>query len=52
MLAVVLVYALARMFWRGVTLFNLVFAFTVPVHAGCTGFALLVAGLSFLNIAA
>jgi hypothetical protein len=29
LLAVVLVYAVARMFWRGVTLFNLVFAFTV-----------------------
>ena len=29
LLAVVLVYALARMFWRGVTLFNLLFAGTV-----------------------
>jgi hypothetical protein len=29
LLAVVLVYAVARIFWRGVTLFNLVFAFTV-----------------------
>jgi hypothetical protein len=29
LLAVVLVYALARMFWRGVTLFNLLFAATV-----------------------
>ena len=29
LLAVVLVYALARMFWRGLTLFNLLFAATV-----------------------
>jgi hypothetical protein len=29
LLAVVLIYALARMFWRGVTLFNLLFAATV-----------------------
>ena len=29
LLAVVLVYALARMFWRGITLFNLLFAATV-----------------------
>ena len=29
LLAVVLVYALARMFWRGVTLFNLIFAASV-----------------------
>jgi hypothetical protein len=29
LLAVVLVYAVARIFWRGVTLFNLVFAATV-----------------------
>jgi hypothetical protein len=29
LLAVVLIYALARMFWRGITLFNLLFAATV-----------------------
>jgi hypothetical protein len=29
LLAVILVYALARMFWRGVTLFNLIFATVV-----------------------
>ena len=29
LLAVILIYALARMFWRGITLFNLLFAATV-----------------------
>jgi len=50
LLAVVLVYAVARMFWRGITLFNLIFAATVLFMLAVPALLSWMPELSFLSI--
>ena len=50
LLAVVLVYAVARMFWRGITLFNLIFAATVLFMLAVPALLSWMPELSFLSV--
>jgi len=49
LLAIILVYVLARMFWRGVTLFNLLFAASALFVLGVTALVAWMPSLEFLS---